>query len=669
MIMGKNYFALLAAGSALQAFTMCSTAHAGPFQIPEQPAATGIPEFARQAGVQIMASSEVVANQKTNAVAGDMDARQALNLLIKDTNLRVQSDDGRTIVLARNNAPAQASSSSQPSAASQSRPFRTAEQPVSAATSAIPQLEEVVVTAEKRSENIQDVPIAITAFSAQSLQDKSVGDLQALGNFVPNVNLDAGSPFSSSTSVLSASIRGIGQDDFAMNLDPGVGVYVDGVFFARTVGANQNLLDVERVEVLKGPQGTLFGRNTIGGAISVVTRTPRDEFAFQGQVTGGSYKRQDIAATVDVPFSDRLLSTITVTSSQRDGYQERIPYPGGVGVTVPDENFNKSGYAINGSTLGGMNQHVIRAKFLWKAMDALKVTLTADWTHEDQSATPTTVLQTYEDSPFALAGIYNGCVTGGIPAGAPICGPMGPVTAPAPGGFVTAGPALSSLNTPYSLAIAHTGDIDTSYGTSASFSTLDSQGVGLTLDWALTDDLTLKSITAYRELNWKAAQDGDGSPLHIFEPTFKEGQHQFSQELQLIGSAFDSRLNYVGGLYYFKEGGFINDYVIMPVIQVFGHNDLDTTAYAAFAHVNYKVTDRLGVTLGARYSIEDKKYEGANTDLNAFFYKMSGLYPVSAANATLLGFPDPSQPLRMFPPGVNKQDFSVFTPTVGSEYH
>src|SRR6185437_7155910 len=124
------------------------------------------------------------------------------------------------------------------------------------------------------AQNIQDVPIAITAFTAETIQAKGITDVNGLSNLTPNVNLDASSPFSGDSSVLSASIRGIGQDDFAFNIDPGVGVYVDGIFLARTIGANQNLLDVDRVEILKGPQGTLFGRNTIGGAINIVTHMP-----------------------------------------------------------------------------------------------------------------------------------------------------------------------------------------------------------------------------------------------------------------------------------------------------------------------------------------------------------------------------------------------------------
>ena len=133
---------------------------------------------------------------------------------------------------------------------------------------------DIVVTAQKRAQNVQDVPISISAFGASALQERAVGDVSQLSSIAPNVTLDSSVPFSSGSAILAASIRGIGSNDFAFNIDPGVGVYIDGVYLARSVGANQDLLDIERIEVLKGPQGTLFGRNTIGGAVSVVTRDP-----------------------------------------------------------------------------------------------------------------------------------------------------------------------------------------------------------------------------------------------------------------------------------------------------------------------------------------------------------------------------------------------------------
>jgi len=133
-------------------------------------------------------------------------------------------------------------------------------------------LEEVIVTAQKRAENIQDVPIAISAFSAEALQARGATNVADISAFTPNVQIDRSSPFAGSSTILSAYVRGIGQNDFAFNMEPGVGLYVDGVYYARTVGAAVDLLDVDHVEVLKGPQGTLFGRNTIGGAIHIVTR-------------------------------------------------------------------------------------------------------------------------------------------------------------------------------------------------------------------------------------------------------------------------------------------------------------------------------------------------------------------------------------------------------------
>ena len=287
-------------------------------------------------------------------------------------------------------------------------------------------LEEIVVTAEKRTENIQDVPIAITAFSESMLRDRGITDIHGLSMLVPNVNLDQGSPFSGSNSVLSASIRGIGQDDFAFNLDPGVGVYVDGVYFARTVGANQNLLDVERVEILKGPQGTLFGRNTIGGAISIVTRDPGDKFAIQGQATGGSFDRRDVSVMADIPIADNLLSTITVSTQFRDGYEKRIPYPSPTPyVSDPVGAMRSSGTEAFDSQ-GGQNQQVVRAKLLWKASDSVKATLTADWTHTDQPSTANTVLATNISGPTAVFGaFYNLCLEGVpfVPTAALVCGP------------------------------------------------------------------------------------------------------------------------------------------------------------------------------------------------------------------------------------------------------
>jgi iron complex outermembrane receptor protein len=555
-----------------------------------------------------------------------------------------------------------------------------------AQAAAADQLLEIVVTAEKRSENVQRVPIAITAFTAQDLQQKAVGDIHALSNLTPNVNLDAGSPFSGSSSVLSASIRGIGQDDFAMNLDPGVGVYVDGVYLARTVGANQNLLDVERVEILKGPQGTLFGRNTIGGAISIVTHTPGDQFAGNVELTTGSYARRDMAGTFDIPFSDNLRSSITVSDAQRDGYQKRIPTPG-LPVDfepVPETTYHQAGYFSNGDTQGGQNQQVIRAKLLYLASDSLKVTFTGDWTHENQTALPNTVLATTNGTAAGgLINLYNFCtqfaslaaltsfeaVNGGPPPS--ICTAIGPGLVQAPNGLVTVGPNLYGRNIPqYTAAVAVTGNIDTSYATGNNFSQLDSGGFAANVDWRLSDSISLKSISGWRTLNWRAGMDNDGSALEVLEPSFAEGQHQESQEFQLIGNTWDSRLDYVLGTYAFKESGHIHDFVALDVLMVDGDNTVETTSYAGFAHANLKVTDQFALTAGARYSVDEKEMIGRQSDPSAFEEKIAGCYPIVVTAACITeNFPDPSDPILLFPPGLNKQTFDEFTPTFEAQYN
>lgn len=549
-------------------------------------------------------------------------------------------------------------------------------------------LEEITVTAEKRRENVQDVPIAITAFSESSLRAKGITDLHGLSALIPNVNLDQGSPFSGSNSVLSASIRGIGQDDFAFNLDPGVGVYVDGVYFARTVGANQSLLDVERIEVLKGPQGTLFGRNTIGGAISIVTRTPGDDFAVQAQATGGSFNRRDVSLMADIPLATTVLSTITFSSQFQDGYQRRTPYPSPTPfVTDPVGALHNAGSDEAFDTQGGTNQQVVRAKVVWRASDALTATFSGDWTHTNQPATANTILETVTTGPSAVFGaFYNLCLLG-IPFLDPpgstahtalLCGPRAVVGT----GLWQANLNPNTTRLLYGPAVVNTGKIDTTYATGLNFDKMDSYGAAATLDWDLNSAFKIRSITGSRRLHWATGADQDGSAANFFETSFAEGQHQLSEELQFIGDLLNSDLKLVGGLYYFNEGGYIHDFVTFGggLLQIDGPNTLDTKSYAAFLHADYKVSDKIGVTIGGRFSEDKKTFTGGQQDLNQFFYKISGCYPYNASASLIgapasltcqqaLGFPNPSNPNQVYPIGENHQNFNEFTPTVNLQFH
>ena len=565
------------------------------------------------------------------------------------------------------------------------------------------QLEEVVVTAQKRSENVQDVPIAVTAITALQLEQKGITSVSQLSNLAPNVNLDAGTPFSGSDTVLSAYIRGIGQDDFAFNLDPGVGVYVDGVYLARSVGANTTMLDVDRVEILKGPQGTLFGRNSIGGAISIVTRDPGHEFTAKGEVTAGAFNRMDAKATFDVPFSDTVLSTLSFSSEKTDGYQHRIPYVqtnvnGSAGI--PDCTTATCPYIVDGAQQfpaagydtatdqGSINKWAVRGKFVFLIADAVKLSVTGDYLNVNQQAAADTVVGINPNYPNTLGVIPNLCLLG-------VTAPFGEFCT-SPRGGATPTPTLSPLSqpigglnvdgNPYNNYLPYdnrfiTNNIDTSYSTGNNFSKLHNWGVSTVLDWALNDTMNLKWINAYRALHWDTGMDLDGSPETILATSFDMIQRQTSEELQLNGNAIDKRLNYAIGAYYFTESGHLHDYVTFPmaITMIDGPNDLQTRAEALYAHFNFKLTDQFAVTLGGRYTKEHKTFQGYQSDDNALSYKITGCDPPSAPNTLgappgldcqqVLGFPIPSQPYTYYPLGPFHQDYSNFSPTVGADFH
>jgi iron complex outermembrane recepter protein len=554
---------------------------------------------------------------------------------------------------------------------------------------------EIVVTAQKRAENVQDVPIAISAFTADALSERAVTSVAALSNISPNVTLDAGTPFSGSPYVLSAYIRGIGANDFAFNIDPGVGTYLDGVYLARSIGANQELGDVERIEVLKGPQGTLFGRNTIGGAISVVTHDPGKEFAFKGDVTTGSFRLLQARGTVDLPLSDSLSSSVSFSIKNRRGFLKRIAYPGASSfASTPITNYKAAGYNNIGlGTEGGDDTWSGRTKIKWDNGGRFKATLSGDYTNVDQTQAANKLIATF---PAVFAGTYNCAII------ADANGCSGAIAGPPPFAFIggigglntifdnptvfgvnaDANPANNRL--PYDNRFV-TSNIDTSYANGNNYSKLKSYGLSGILDFDLTDNVSLKSITAYRKIDWDVGTDLDGSPLNFLHTSFTTKQKQFSQELQLNGNAMDKALKYVLGAYYFKESGNLHDYVTFAegLLQVDGPNNLSTKNYAFFGQVDYEVSDLISFTVGGRYTHENKKFEGFQSDANGLTYKILNqlailgvgpppcitINPISDACRIAAGFPNAGQPLRYYIAGVQKKSFNNFSPKVGIQLH
>ena len=563
---------------------------------------------------------------------------------------------------------------------------------------------EIIVTAQRRAQRLQDVPIAVSAFTSQALQERAVASVAQLSNIAPNVTLDAGTPFSGTSGVLSAYIRGIGANDFAFNIDPGVGVYLDGVYLARTVGANQDLLDVERIEILRGPQGTLFGRNTVGGAINIVTRAPGDHFMLRGDATTGSFNRIQVRATADIPLGDSLSASLSGGYLDRDGYLRRIPYPDPLAANSRAFTaFRQAGYD-SGNREGGDHVWNARARLDFNNGGHFRLSVSGDYSKSDQEQIANRLIATTEFIPgpfagtnnipgtaldpsgatgFLFAGLYNFCINAtaaqlAARGAANLCGPRTGV-----GGFGTlaalADPVLGGVNQPGNPAPNLlpfdgrfvTSDIDTSYANGNDFSRLENYGFAGTAELDLNPNLTLKSITAYRALHWRVGMDLDGSPLPLLHTSFIMNQHQFSEEGQLLGNFLDGRLNFVVGGYYFKESGDLHDFVTFAegLLQVDGPNDLSTENYAAFGQLDWRIAPWLGITLGGRYTHENKSFEGGQQDLNGFNYDLFNCEPPGPVCAAALGFPDPNQPFRFYPPGVNQKRFNNFSPRVGIQLH
>jgi iron complex outermembrane receptor protein len=555
----------------------------------------------------------------------------------------------------------------------------------------------IVVTAQKRNESQQDVPIAVTAVSSESLQAKGLTSVADIGGQAPNVTLKNTASFGGSSSILVSYIRGIGQNDFAFNLEPGVGVYVDGVYLARNIGANVDLLDLDRVEVLKGPQGTLFGRNTIGGALNIVTRDPGNDFRVQAEASTGRFNRIDFRGAVDVPLvPDLLTASFAVSTKHRDGYQRRIPYTGATdgnpifllatgGATGGPPNTNTD-EAIRfpitnltrGNDAGDVNQTAFRAKFLFTPSDNFRIRVIGDYLNVDQAAAPFSLLQVNQE---AYVAIYNTCITGnaGIYAGVGALTGFGAGVANvctsvrgnpgSPTGTVPSLDAEAGQHLPYdSRYVIRNADgsinPDVSYASGANFDKIDNYGINFQAEYDLTDNLQLKSITAYRRLDSEFGVDIGGAPFSALNPTFADKENQFSQELQLIGDLMNGNWNFVLGGYYFHEYGRHVDGVPFTggLIQLNANWDYDTKSYAAFIHNNIDIIpDVLGITLGARYTKDDKRINGAQLDENNFAGKLFGLPPAA--------YPDPTDPYVLYILDNQEQSFDNFSYRIGAEYH
>ena len=428
------------------------------------------------------------------------------------------------------------------------------------------ELEEIVVTAQKREENLQETPIAVTTFTAETIQSKNITNISELQNFTPNLVFDTTSPISGLSSGAVVFIRGIGNTDFSLTTDPGVGTYVDGVYVARSAGGVLDVLDLERVEVLRGPQGTLFGRNTIGGAINVTSRQPSREFSGSVEATIGNFSRFDLRAAVDIPFSEQFLTSFVASRKTADGYVDRV---------------------IAGGQLGDDDELAFRAKFVWEATENLDFQFAYDRTEIDENSAASVIL-----------GFTPGASTIGYDL------------------FRAAfDPSLPDLND----FVGNPTD-DTSSTTGPTGTELEISGFSLIANYA-GDNWGLKYTAGFRETDGFFNRDPDNTPIaitHTFNPDYEH--EQVSHELQLTGSIGDV-IQYFAGVYTFDEEGVDNVFVpiFLPNVDdpmnpfgfpaaVNNFATVDNSSDAFYAQLTWDISDTVALTAGFRRTEDNKTF-------------------------------------------------------------
>ena len=385
-------------------------------------------------------------------------------------------------------------------------------------------LETITVTAQKREQSIQNVPISVSAFYNEDMKNMQIDDIGDLQSAVPNLTLHQGDAQNA-----VVYIRGVGQIDSLAFADPGVGIYLDDVYLGRAQGAFLEVFDVERIEVLRGPQGTLYGRNTMGGAVKYVTAKPEADLKVDFEAGFGSYNEQNIKGAISGAVSENLLANFTMAYAARDDYSDNT---------------------FDGKDDGGKKLTAWRSSWFYDASSDLTLEFAVDSSENnpDHSLTPVIKQSGKSVDPRKVTANFNN---------------------------------LNKLIT---------------------------EGASLTATWEVNSDVTLKSISSYRSMDYDTHLDLDATAQDKFGIFVFEEQDQFSQELQLNYSTDSSAM--VAGLYYFNENDLTESGVFGPVINFISNseNDQKNTSYAIYANLDYFYSQQLTLTAGLRYTKEEKEF-------------------------------------------------------------
>ena len=410
---------------------------------------------------------------------------------------------------------------------------------------------EIVVTAQKRAENIQDVPIAISAVSGQYLESRGITSIDSLGTIAPNLKIERAP---SNKTITQIAIRGSVTINPAVTWEPAVGLYLNGVYIAKAQGSIFDIADLERIEVLRGPQGTLYGRNALAGAVNLVPRAPTGELGGRFEVGYGNYNSWRGKAIIDLPAFGPFALKLSGQIQKRDGFIKTVPNPFPAAFLARPNSVDQT------NNLDGKSAMIqLRLKPEGGNFTADYV---FDWSQYDQRPDFAQLVRVNRNGdPRDLFDPRS--------VSYPFAGAFFPLN-------LYANPARQS-----------TASIDAN----PLFEKSRVYGHALTMALDL-GNLTVKSITAYRNMRWQDSLDLDGSPLPVAATQRDTSFWSFSQELQATGRTADGRLNYVAGLFYYKEKAeTLGPQSFFGGGQAFQSDyGSHAEAFAAYAQIDYKLT-------------------------------------------------------------------------------
>jgi iron complex outermembrane receptor protein len=438
-------------------------------------------------------------------------------------------------------------------------------------------INEIIVTAQFRDQSVQEAPLAITAVDAALIEARSQTNVEQLAQRAPSVSFSAGGQGGGSQTA-AVNIRGIGATDFQFPNEPGVGVYIDDVYYGISFGTAFDLVDLDRVEILRGPQGTLAGKNSIGGAIKLFSRRPDDDTDGYIEATAGTLGRLQLKAGSNFTIvPDRLYMRVTGMARHVDGYLDRLDYQCATGREAPGGSFATQSQDCVIGTEGGQDVVAARAALRWIASDRIENNFILDITRDRSEPSPGKAL-------FLSVNPANG------------------------NNYITGPESYTNYAT-------YTGDPGgPNQYTNRAVSYLDSWGFSNTLEVELSDMFQFTSITAYRHADGEAAWDGDNGPENVSNNVSTFYHNQLTQELRLSAFFGDLADVTVGGYYYQGDSGLGGRVNVGGAGLDFAVDDpFDQTSKSVFAHGVLHLGEQLNLTGGIRYTDEEKTYTFSRT--------------------------------------------------------